>query len=131
MSLTLRLVLIVVSIGFLVFALRQTAHARQALRYLLVWIFLGILGILAALFPGWVFSLSSLLGFEKPVNFLLFACVAFLMIVTLLSGVSAAREANKRKILAQKLALLDARVRELEQQNISALEQQDTHKPEQ
>ncbi len=72
------------------------------------------MGLLAAVFPGWVFAAANLFGFEKPVNFLFFACVAFLMVTTLLSGVAASREADKNRALVQEVALISNRLKKAE-----------------
>lgn len=114
MSLSLRVVLLLVSVAFLLFALRRASRNRHALRSLLLWIFLGVLGLLAAVFPNWVFAAADFLGFEKPVNFLFFVCVAFLMVVALLAGVQASREADKSRVLVQEMALLSNRLRKVE-----------------
>lgn len=114
MSLSLRIVLLLVSAAFLLFALRRASRNRHALRSLLLWILLGVIGLLAAVFPGWVFAAADLLGFEKPVNFLFFVCVAFLMVVALLAGVQASREADKNRALVQEMALLSNRLRKVE-----------------
>lgn len=114
MSLPLRIMLVLFSAAFLLFALHRASKDRHALRTLLLWILLGILGLLAAVFPGWVFAAADLFGFEKPVNFLFFACVAFLMVVALLAGVQASREADKNRALVQEMALLSNRLRKVE-----------------
>ena len=74
----------------------------------------GLLFVLFLLFPEIVFSASRLIGVSNPVNavFLLFAGFAIAMLLSITSIVS--QDNGKVRKLTQQIALLENRIRELE-----------------
>lgn len=106
MSIYLRLLVAATSILFLCFVVQMIRKERFLLKYSFFWLILGVLGLLAALFPGWVTALSQILGFETPVNFLFFACIVILMGVTLTLCAVASRLAKRVTSLTQEVSLI-------------------------
>lgn len=106
MSIYLRLFVAATSILFLCFVVSMIRRERFLLKYSFFWLLLGILGLLAALFPGWVIGLARVLGFEAPVNFLFFTCIVILMGVTLTLCAVASRLAKRVTSLTQEVSLL-------------------------
>ena len=84
------------------------------LKYSLSWLLSGLLFVLFLLFPEIVFSASRLIGVSNPVNavFLLFAGFAIAMLLSITSIVS--QDNGKVRKLTQQIALLENRIRELE-----------------
>lgn len=115
MSALLRVLLVVAALAFLALVIRMVKRESTLLKYSLVWLFLGVVGLVAALFPSWVFAVSDMLGFEKPVNFIFFACALFLMIVSLGYNVIVSKQAVRIKVLTQELSLSNERIRRLEE----------------
>lgn len=106
MSIYLRLLVAATSILFLCFVVQMIRRERFLLKYSFFWLLLGILGLIAAIFPSWVIGLSRALGFEAPVNFLFFACIVILMGVTLTLCSVASRLAKRVTSLTQEVSLL-------------------------
>lgn len=79
MTVWLQLVLIAAVVVFLLSIVRSVKHGCVLLRDALLWLLLGLVGLSAAIWPQWVFSLSWFLGFETPAGFLFFLCIAYLM----------------------------------------------------
>lgn len=111
---TQRIVLLVASICFLAFVLLLVRKNRLSMKYSLLWIVLGSIGILAAAFPAWVFLASRLLGFEEPVNFLTFACIFYLMAVVFVCVSIESEQSARIRGLIQDVSLLSHRIEELE-----------------
>ncbi len=87
------------------------------LKYTLLWIFSGILMLVLALFPHLLDWLAALIGIYEPTN-ALFSLVFFCVIIILMSLTAIASKQNERtKRLAQAIALLEKRVRELEEEH--------------
>ena len=84
------------------------------LKYSLSWLISGVLFVLFLLFPEIVFAASRLIGISNPVNavFLLFAGFAIAMLLSITSIVS--QDNGKVRRLTQQIALLEQRIRELE-----------------
>ena len=88
---------------------------RLILKYSLIWMLSGVILIVFLIWPQFVFDASALIGISDPVNavFLLFAGVSLLLTLSLTSIVSQFNRVNRDTI--QSLALLERRVRELEE----------------
>ena len=88
---------------------------RLTLRYALLWIFSDVLMLLLAVFPGILPAFAGLVGIYDHTN-ALFAVVIFCLILILMSLSSVVSDlSEKLKRLAQANALLEKRLRELEQ----------------
>lgn len=114
MSVPLRVVLVVVSVAFLVFVLRMVRNDKFLLKYAILWVVLGVLGVLLAVFPGAAFWLSSMLGFETPVNFVFMVTIVLLMGISLVYGAALSKQAAHEKSLIQEVSMLKARLAKLD-----------------
>lgn len=119
MSIELRVITIILSLCFLLFVGIMIRRRRILLKYSLLWMLLGVLGVLAAVFPGWIFALSSLFGFEKASNFLFAACIVFLMVLSLRLCAVNSRQHLRIKELVQTTSLLEKRIRALEEDDLA------------
>ena len=110
----LRILLLVAVLAFAVQAIRMIHRRRLKLGYSLLWMVVGLVMFVAALFPDFVAWLSRLAGIELPVNMVLtvFAGLSTVMMFYLTSIIS--RESAKTRSLTQEIGLLEQRVRELE-----------------
>lgn len=106
MSTLLRTLLIVASASFLAYVLRMIRRDRFLLRYSFAWVVLGLLGVLAALYPNLVVMVSSTLGFEAPSSFLFLACIFFLMVTSIVFISALSRQARMIERLVQEVSLM-------------------------
>lgn len=84
------------------------------LKYTLLWIFSGLIMLIILIFPNIMISITKFLGIVDTTNGL-FALIIFFILIILMSItgiVSKMKEKNKQ--LVQQCALLEKRVRELE-----------------
>lgn|GEM_PF-2759895 len=114
-------------LGYIFFLLR--GH-RVRERYIWVWVLLGVGMLVLSIFPQLAFSVSGWIGFESPSNLLLASCSLFLLaaVINLSTSISGVEEDRRR--LVEEIAILDARVRELETQKTHKTGDTPTHKPE-
>ena len=84
------------------------------LRYALTWLLMAFVMLLVAVFPQIITAISRLLGVASDVNtvFVLQGLFVLLILLSLTSIVS--KQTNRIRKLAQTQALLEKRVRELE-----------------
>ncbi len=84
------------------------------LKYTLLWMLSGLVLVVFLLFPSVVILISWSIGVSNPVNavFLFFAGFALLLILSLTSIVS--QLSDKNRTLTQSMALLEKRLRDLE-----------------
>ena len=87
---------------------------RLALKYTLLWFLSGLLMLILAAFPRLLDGIAHLLGIYEPTN-ALFAFGFFCVLILLVSLTAiASKQTTQIKRLAQSVALLEQRVRELE-----------------
>ncbi|MGB7979888.1 MAG: DUF2304 domain-containing protein [Candidatus Nanopelagicales bacterium] len=77
-------------------------------RFAALWLGVGMLLVLVAVFPGLLRGAASALGFEIPSNLLFFAAILFLLIVTVQLSYEVSRLEARTRRLAEELALLGA-----------------------
>ena len=89
---------------------------KLSVQYCIIWLFSGLALLLFALFPYIVLVMGDILRILNPVNFVFMAIIVFILFIllSLSSAVSMLTEKNKR--LSQNAALLERRIRELEEQ---------------
>ena len=118
-GLRLQMVMLAAVVLYFALLLRFLRKKLLNLKYTLLWLFSGVLMLLLAVFPGILSWFADLVGIYAPTN-ALFALVIFCVIIILMSLTSIASKQNERtKRLAQSVALLEKRVRELEGGNIN------------
>ncbi|MGI5896953.1 MAG: DUF2304 domain-containing protein [Oscillospiraceae bacterium] len=102
---------ILIYLGVIVVLLKKQ---KLNLRYALTWLLMAFVMLLVAIFPQIITAISRLLGVASDVNtvFVLQGLFVLLILLSLTSIVS--KQTNRIRKLAQTQALLEKRVRELE-----------------
>lgn len=78
---------------------------KMCIRYSLVWIFVSLLIITIAMFPGIVFWFCKILGIETPSNLVyLFGILVLLMITFMQTGILS-KQSEKIKFLTQMISI--------------------------
>lgn len=110
-------ILILAVLVFLFLVFKMLKHRVTALKYTLLWIFVGVILLLFAVFPSSVQFFANLLGIYADINFLFLLLIALTMMIafSLTSIVSKQTENTKR--LVQELAILKNKVEELEKKS--------------
>ena len=115
MDLSLHAILILGSVAFLLFILYLMKKGKLEVKYSIIWLAFSLCMILFACFPYTVLILNDIAGVIDPVNFIFMIQIMFILLILL--SVSAVVSGFSRKIkqLAQANAILEKRVRELEE----------------
>lgn len=114
MSQKLQIIVLLAVITYFWILLQMLKKNRLNLKYTLLWIFSGCLMLVIALFPGLLAIFSEFVGIVEPTN-ALFAVILFCGIIILMSLTSIISKMNEQiKRLAQTMAMLEKRIRELE-----------------
>ena len=106
MDITLRIVLLIISILFLVFVLLRIRRGQYLLKYSLLWIFLSLIGVVSSIFPHWLYLAAKTLGFSVPSNFVYFALIGFLLLSNLAFCGVLSRQETAIKSLVQEISIL-------------------------
>lgn len=114
MSVTLQLELLFGSVCLLAVIFYMLKKNLLSVKYSLLWLFFAAALILFAAVPYVVYVLRDILNIEIPVNLVFVLLFCFVLLVLLSVSVAISQLAEKAKRLAQSNALLEKRVRELE-----------------
>lgn len=112
---TLRISLIAAVICYFVVILYFLKQRALNLKYTLLWLVAGfVMGILVAI-PELLVAIIRLFGIQDNMNGLFIFMIGFIILILLSLTSIASRQNGKLRKLTQELAILDKRVRELEQ----------------
>jgi len=102
----LRVILLVVTIIFFVYIAWMIHKRKLSLRYSLTWFLASIVLIVLALFDGLAVNLAKWLGIETPINAIVVAVFAFVLLILFTLTITVSRNAERIRELTQELALL-------------------------
>jgi hypothetical protein len=112
---TLQYVLgIVASVLTLALVVEMLRRRRLRERHAIWWLVAGMLAFVISVFPQSLEWAAGLLGFDAPVNLAFFASLILLFLVALQHSAELTKVESHNRDLAEQLALLEIRVRELE-----------------
>lgn len=83
-------------------------------RHALWWLGAGLLGLVVTLFPGLLEGAARALGVADPLNLAFFGAIIVLFLVSLQQATELTRAEEKARVLAEKAALLEGRLKNLE-----------------
>ena len=86
----------------------------MSVKYSLLWLLLAVCLVIAAAVPYTVFVLRDLLDIQMPVNLIFLLMFCFVLVVLLSLSVAITQLAEKCKRVTQANAILEKRVRDLE-----------------
>ena len=98
--------------GMIVYLIK---HKKIEVKYSIIWLAFSATMILFAVFPYLVLVLGDISGVINPVNFIFMTLFVFILLILLSVSAVISGFSTKIKRLAQANALLEKRVRELEQ----------------
>ena len=114
MELRIQLVAIVGATLLLFIVLELVRRRRLLERYALLWLLSGIVLLGLAVWRGLLERISHTIGVVYPPNALFFVAFAFILVLLLHFSVAVSRLSDQSKVLAQRQAILERQLRELE-----------------
>jgi hypothetical protein len=108
----IQLVSIIASVLLLLGVLELVRRRRLMERYALLWLLSTIVLIVLASWPEALQKISRAIGIAYPPNALFFVAFAFVLFLLLHFSTAVSRLSDQTKILAQRLALLEERVKQ-------------------
>lgn len=115
MSITLQIELLLGSVFLLGIIFYMLKKNMLSVKYSLLWLFFAAVLILFAAVPYIVYVLRDILNIEVPANLVFILLFCFVLLLLLSISVAISQLAEKTKRMAQSNALLEKRVRELEE----------------
>lgn len=114
-DISLHAILIIGSVAFLLFILYLMKKGKLEVKYSIIWLAFSVCMLIFACFPYTVLILNDIAGVIDPVNFIFFTQIIFILLILLSVSAVISGFSKKIKQLAQANAILEKRVRELEE----------------
>jgi hypothetical protein len=106
---------ILAALGLLVIVLEMVRRRRLMERYALLWMFSALVILALAVWQGALNRLAELMGIYSAPNALFFIAVGFVLLLLLHFSAAMSRLSDQSKVLAQRQAILEQRLREVEE----------------
>ncbi len=120
MAIELRVFLLIAIAIYFIVIIAFLKKKMLTLKYTLLWLVTGVVMFALTLFPTIIYSISSLLGIVDPVNAVFAIELFFLLIILMSITAIASKQTERIKHMAQSIALMERRIRELESQRFTA-----------
>ena len=113
----LQIVLVVAIVCYFIIILHFLKNKALELKYTLLWLFAGVVLLALVIFPELLSWLVHLFGIQSNMNGLYIILISFIIMILMALTSIVSRQSNKMKTLIQEIAILEKRVREIEQRN--------------
>ena len=113
---TLRITLCIGVIIYFILILRYLKLKMLELKYTLIWLVAGLIMGVMVFFPELLTRFIRLLGIESNMNGLFILAIAFCIMVLMTLTSIASRTSMKMRTMIQEVAMLEKRIRELEEE---------------
>jgi hypothetical protein len=114
MELRIQIVSILATAGLFTFVLELVRRRRLLERYALLWLLSALVLLGLAVWRSALEDLASMIGVYYPPTALFIVAFGFVLALLLHFSVAVSRQADQSKVLAQRLALLDERLKRTE-----------------
>lgn len=114
METRIQLVAIAASLGLLVLVLELVRRRRFLERYAILWLFSALVLLALGIWTGLLETIARAVGIAYPPNALFLVAFGFVLVLLLHFSLAVSQMSDQIRVLAQRLALLENRQRELE-----------------
>jgi len=114
METRIQLVAVAASLGLLVLVLELVRRRRFLERYAILWLFSALVLLALGIWTGLLETIARTVGIVYPPNALFLVAFGFVLVLLLHFSLAVSRMSDQIRVLAQRLALLENRQRELE-----------------
>jgi hypothetical protein len=121
----IQLVAVMAAVALLLVVLELVRRRRLMERYALLWLLSAIVILGLAIWQDALNQLASAMGILSAPNALFFVAVGFILLLLLHFSAAMSRLSDQAKVVAQRQALLEQRLRELEERPERAARERD------
>lgn len=115
MTNTLKIALVLAIVIYYIIVLKLLKKGSLSLRYSLIWLIMGLCLAVMLIFPQVLVKICEILGIVEPINGLFTVFIGFILMLLMLLSSIVSRQSDKIKNLTQDNALLEYRIRKLEE----------------
>lgn len=114
MSERFRLVLLLVVLLYIFVSIKLIHRKRLSLNYSLLWLLMAVVLMVMVVFPSLVYDLTRVLGIDLPIHMIFTGFAFFALVMLFYLTCIASRDNEKNRTMVQQMALMERRIRELE-----------------
>jgi hypothetical protein len=118
METRIQIVAIAVTLGLLVVVLELVRRRRLLERYAVLWLFSALVLLALAVWKDLLGTVAEAVGIFYPPSALFVIAFGFILVLLLHFSLAVSRLADQTKTLAQRLALLEKRMRDAEEGDV-------------
>lgn len=111
----LKVSLLAAVLVFFIIVLSMLKRRRLALKYTLLWLLTGVVMLIFVAFPELLQSLAGFIGAQTLMNTLYLLIIGFILVLLMMLTSIVSKQTERIAFLAQANAILEKRVRELEE----------------
>lgn len=115
MSSTLRTISIIAILVYFIVVFRLLKKGRLALKHTLLWLLMGMVMAILVFFPDLLVGICTLCGIADGMNGLFTFSIGFILCLLMSLTAIVSKQSDRIKNLVQDNALLEKRIRELEE----------------
>ena len=120
METRVQIVAIVGALALLAVVLEMVRRRRLLERYALLWLFSAVVILGLAVWRGALEQVAHAVGIYSPPNALFFVAMAFILVLLLHFSAAISRLTDQSKVLAQRQAIVEEQLREIQHQRAAA-----------
>ena len=111
----LKVSLLAAVLVFFIIVLSMLKRRRLTLKYTLLWLLTGVVMLIFVVFSEFLQSLASFIGAQTLMNTLYLLIIGFILVLLMMVTSIVSKQTERIAFLAQANAILEKRVRELEE----------------
>jgi hypothetical protein len=119
METRVQIVAIIGALALFVVVLEMVRRRRLLERYALLWLFSATVILGLAVWRGALEQVAHAVGIYSPPNALFFIAMGFVLVLLLHFSAAVSRLADQSKVLAQRQAIVEQQLRELQRQHVA------------
>ncbi|HOO79522.1 MAG TPA: DUF2304 domain-containing protein [Lachnospiraceae bacterium] len=120
MSNTLQIFMIIAEVIYFILIFCFLKRKTLSLKYTLLWLIAGLVMLFFTIFPLTMIRAVKFIGVESAMNGLFALCIFFIIIILMSLTSIASKQSERIRTLTQQIAILEKRVREIEELNEKA-----------
>jgi len=105
MSTLLRVELFIITVLFVILVFRSINQKKLQMKYSVVWILISFAMLIIAVFPDIITVITNLTGIETPSNFIYFAGIVVLLVVSFYLTTVVSKQSDTLRFLIQMTAI--------------------------
>lgn len=117
MNVRLQLIVGIALVVAIIYVINKVRTGKVDLRYVLIWLFLGILFLVFNFIPQLQIVISRAMGIASPQNMLIFMSIGFILVLLFNMTVIVSKQTKRIERLIQENAILASEIEEMKKMN--------------